>query len=161
RRRRRGRGRDVSPPADPHPTPDNIRPLRPPRPGPRSPADESLAMTLAAKHASLASDHDRTAKWTAGELTEIRKLLADLAQSQERMESALLGEVLPALARLPAIAERVDSIDARVGHWPEPVDAEEVVRRMQTQSVQDMTHEQVIAREERVRRELSEQREGT
>lgn len=73
----------------------------------------------------------------------------------------LRGEFDELKGSVMRVEGKLDRLVEVVGRPPEPIDPVEVIRRMQTQSVQGLTADQVIAREERVRAELEQRAKGT
>ena len=73
----------------------------------------------------------------------------------------LKGEVDDLKGGLLRVEGKLDRLVEIVGRPPEAIDPVEVIRRMQTTSVQGLTADQVVAREERVRAELEERAKGT
>jgi hypothetical protein len=84
-----------------------------------------------------------------------------LVREGKELRAEVRGEIDELRGSLLRVEGKVDRLVEVVGRPPEQIDPIEIIRRMQTTSVQGLTADQVIAREERVRAELEQRARGT
>lgn len=110
-------------------------------------ADHSALIAAVSRGVAMLSAAERSFNLTA------KTLVKDGKETRED-----LAELKGAVLRIEA---KVDNLVEVVGRPPEPIDPVAVIRAMQSNSVQGLTADQVIAREARLRAELEQRARGT